>query len=225
MVSQINQDNNKKQLNNINVKFSGNAILTRCGVSFNENVHNVVLIDGQNGCGKTTLMRVLTGIYFNEEIEFSKPINFLQYSRENIHYLPSGNSGLFYRNTVKSNLKYFYYFYTKKKLDIDSVVSKFPGIEILLDEVVVTLSSGQKKFVELVIAFTINSPILILDEPFTFLSPENVGIVTNMIDEYKGKVVIVSHSVKSENTFKDLKKNIKHITVERGACDVIYDLD
>ncbi len=224
MEEKLNYQSLKKRLDGISISFNSNTIFENCSIIMDLNVHNIVLISGENGSGKTTLLRVLSGIYYNKGIEFTDG-DLLEFSYQNIYYLPSGNSCLFFRNTVKDNICYFYKLFTRKNLDYNQICDSFGELSEIEDKLVVTLSSGQKKYVELIIAFLIEKPILLLDEPFTFLSKRNKEIVLKMMNEYEGKIVLISHDLELEELSRVITKEIKPVQISVEARGEHYDFN
>jgi ABC-2 type transport system ATP-binding protein len=134
---------------------------------------------GPNGCGKSTTIRVLTGLLSPTEgsidvLGLSIPKQSEQL-RLNIGYMTQKFS-LFDDLTVKENLKFIGQIYglPSKTLTtrIDQQLSTY-GLNTLTKQRVAGMSGGQKQRLSLAAA-TMHSPeLLFLDEPTSAVDPEN----------------------------------------------------
>ncbi len=215
------------EIKNINYQIENKIIFKNINLKVKKE-NNVVLINGKNGIGKSSLLNVIAGIYLNKDMVIKNNSviktleKYLSYVNEKIFYLPAGNDNLFHRNTVKRNIQYYYYLYNMKDIKIEEL-EKIEIIKNLLGKKIYELSSGQKKIVELILALLIEKDILILDEPFTFLDEENYEEILERINNYKGKIIMTSHLDKEKLKVKINKKEIRlvEMTVKKN---VNYDL-
>ena len=145
---------------------------------------NLYLLEGENGKGKTTLFRIISGI----DIEYDGKIFF---NNKKISY-----KDVFYYNidfnlydilTVKGNLKVISTNYLP-------LIRKL-SLEYLLDKKVNELSKGEKARIGIVKAILLNKPILLLDEPFSYLDLENSKLIFELIKEYSKDhlVILINH--------------------------------
>ncbi len=144
-----------------------------------------VLIKGENGTGKSTLLKLLTGLYQvndgqimigNASIQ-NIPIEWFQ---EHVYYLPQNT--LFIPGTVKDNFAF-------RGLDFQDEVDKN-----LLDYNMVELSEGQKKQINLKELYHSKKQILLLDEPENHLDQENLKELVKFLQADKRTILIVTHT-------------------------------
>ncbi|MFA6037099.1 MAG: heme ABC exporter ATP-binding protein CcmA [Legionellales bacterium] len=153
-----------------------------------------LIIEGPNGIGKTTLLRVLTGLLqpLCGQISCNVPI------KENVAYLGPHNAvkGLL---TPKEYLNYFSTF--------DEAVLAQLQLTGLENKTCASLSSGQKQRVALARIVLSKKPIWILDEPMTALDKQGEQIFAQLLQthlEQKGIAIIATHHVLTENHFKKI---------------------
>ncbi len=146
-------------------------------LSFSLNPGEVVQIEGKNGCGKTTLLRIISGLssaYWGEVFWQGTLINKVRpafYSE--LHYLghlPAVKAAL----TPRENLRWTA---ALELADHDA------EIELALDKVGLygyedvpsfTLSAGQQRRVALARLYLTKAQLWILDEPFTAIDKQGV---------------------------------------------------
>ncbi len=182
----------------ISKKYGRNTILNN--VSFEANEGDCIGIVGGNGCGKSTLMKILSNafnpdsgkiFYNNEDVTGNNRL----LSRL-VGYVPQDNP-LFDNLSVKDNLRLRYCDSTHSlKKDIkNGLVSSF-GLTKYIHYPVRKLSGGMKKRLSIVCALAKDPKILILDEPGASLDIQcKEDIKTHMKDFIAkgGLIIIVSH--------------------------------
>ena len=149
-------------------------------VSFALQAGEGLIVEGPNGVGKTTLLRVLSGLLPQAcgEINCSLPI------REHVAYLGPHNAvkGLL---TPLEYLKY----YTKSQDTVDFL----QGLEY---KPCAMLSSGQKQRVALARVVLSNAKLWILDEPMTALDKVGEILFANLLQTHLsagGIAIIATH--------------------------------
>ena len=171
-------------LKNITVSFSGHTVLNDLELSLDsESVHGII---GLNGAGKTTLFNVLAGVVKAEKGEVlyhEKPFGYMD-----IAYLETNN--FFYANlTGREYLNIF------PKTNPDFSLSVFEQIlQLPLDSLIETYSTGMKKKLALLAMLQQDKPVFILDEPFNGLDLESNRALEIIIEllRKKNKTVLVS---------------------------------
>ncbi|MBU2711933.1 ribosome-associated ATPase/putative transporter RbbA [Zooshikella harenae] len=132
---------------------------------------------GSNGCGKTTTMKMLTGLLPPTEGKatlFGEPMNSRSLShRKNIGFM-SQNFSLYQELTVKQNLllhaRLFQLSHDETNRRIHELLSRM-SLANVADELTVDLPLGIKQRLSLAVAIIHRPKILILDEPTSGVDP------------------------------------------------------
>ena len=145
-------------------------------------------IVGDNGVGKTTLMRIACGLitpqggtvrYLGVDIEQNRP----GYQRD-IGVLSAGDRGLYARLTVRQNLELWGGLAglsrRERRRRIGEVIDDFEVAE-LADRRVERLSMGQRQRVRLAMLFLHSPWIVFLDEPRTSLDADGVALLESAL--------------------------------------------
>lgn len=172
------------------------------------------LILGESGCGKTTLLHLLSGLLKPKEGFVSiggKKLNAL--SGGELDRFRGANVGIVFQTphfiealTVKENLQFAQTLAGNKK-DLDAIKHVLEDLSILhkLDAAVKNLSQGEKQRVTIARAL-VNQPKLILaDEPTSALDDKNCHAVIKLLKDQALKnqatLLIVTHDNRLNNEF------------------------
>lgn len=191
-------------------------------VSFTINAGEVVALLGENGAGKSTIMKILYGLYAADtgkilidgketEIHSSKDainqgIAMIQqhFSLVPVHTVTE--------NIILGNVKGVI---NLKKLNTKiGQISKDYGFQVPVEEEIRNLSVGQQQKVEILKALYLNARILIMDEPTAVLTPQESEVLIQFIKEFVSKgnsVVFITHKMKEVMAVAD------HIIVMRNG--------
>jgi len=177
-------------------------------VSFEVKQGEIVLLVGSNGSGKSTLLKAIYGILpkwnngviiFNGEyITGKQTVAFL---KKGLLYIPQKHN-LFEDLTVKENLEMAGLIIENKILNhrIENVFSTFPELVSNMKRIPMKLSGGERQLLTLAMATLHQPKMILIDEPFTGLSPQNVTIVNNtlkILNENIGiTLLIIEHRIK-----------------------------
>lgn len=188
--------------------------------AFLVNVGDLLIINGANGTGKTTLLNILSGIY--EPPPNKIFINDLPISSVNMNNLRKNNIAICDANMqfiLDGGLENIQFYLdntdiTVKKIKgfiIDTHLQQmFGDIEILLHSNVADLSTGQQKKISILICLLKTPDILVLDEPTVGLDVTSKGCLTQFLNGYRLNhiVLIVSH----EPIFEEISTKTINIT-------------
>ena len=132
---------------------------------------------GSNGCGKTTTMKMLTGLLpatEGEALLFGQPSDARDIeARKRVGYM-SQSFSLYTELTVRQNLdlhaRLFHLPTAKSKARIDDLVARF-GLKDYLDQPTLDLPLGIRQRLSLAVAVVHEPEMLILDEPTSGVDP------------------------------------------------------
>ena len=171
---------------NIYKSFGEKAVL--CGISLSVKQGALTLIVGQSGIGKTTLLRILSGL----ETADSGKINGLE--NKKISYLFQEDR-LFPWLTATENV----YAVSNEKSKKEKAAALLSELSLgdALDKFPHELSGGMSRRVAIARTLMFDGDVVILDEPFRGLDSESEKNALSVIKKYcEGKTVIaVTHDV------------------------------
>ena len=182
------------ELKNIEKSFGEKEVLR--GVSFSAESGRAFGLLGRNGAGKTTMIRILMGVFPSNSGEIlidGKPID---HKAVQIGYLPE-ERGLYPRKVIIDQLVYFAELKGMRRKDairsIDYWLTRL-GMQEYRNKRLETLSKGNQQKIQLVTALAHDPHIVILDEPFSGLDPVNAMLLKDIVKEEigKGKIVLFS---------------------------------
>lgn len=166
-------------------------------LSFALEPSDVLVVTGPNGSGKTSLLRLVTGLLGADEGSFTwQGVSSTRASRlvaGSVHYL-GHSSALKPFLTVRENL----YIWAKLFGDgagLDAAAMR-TGVGEFLDFPVKYLSEGQKKRVNLARFLTTLLPLWVMDEPSSGLDTEGQKLLSELITEHLeggGIAIIAAH--------------------------------
>ena len=156
---------------------------------------------GPNGAGKSTLLRILLG--FLRPSSGEAMIGGFDCYRESLQvrrlvaYMPGDVRmfpGLKARSTVQTMAR------LRGQADLETAWQVARVLELDLDCRVKAMSTGMRQKLALVLAFSNNAPLLILDEPTANLDPTMRSRVMGLVSEMgkKGQTVVFSSHVLAE---------------------------
>ncbi|MGB5246951.1 MAG: cytochrome c biogenesis heme-transporting ATPase CcmA [Woeseia sp.] len=175
----------------------GERLLFR-NVNFALNAGDALLIEGANGSGKTSLLRVIAGLLDPEEGEVAWRGNSIRQQRQTY----CGNlvwyghlSGCKRDLTLLENLRCEQSLRPQKSVTFATVITRL-GLDDLVELPVRALSAGQQRRVALARLLLSAAPLWLLDEPLTNLDRAGQQLVTDMLSEHLaagGLSVMASH--------------------------------
>lgn len=166
------------------------------GLDFSLQNHQVLLLEGRNGSGKTSLLRILCGFRepdAGEVLWCGESIATEQY-RADMAYV-GHLEGIKKELTVLENLKFSLALAQPGAYAIQAALARvqLTGFDDVLAQ---ALSAGQKRRLSLARLLVARSLLWILDEPFTALDKQGIALIEELMAEHCGQggmIVLTSH--------------------------------
>jgi ATPase subunit of ABC transporter with duplicated ATPase domains len=171
----------------------GNPILSE--VDFSIRKHSKITIMGQNGSGKSTIFKLITGVLQPESGKISINPGVTIATAQQV--IPRDELDL----TVR---EFFEKRFSKKIYNIDpriDDVCEVVNLNAPHDRIVRSFSGGQQARLLLASALIQNPDILLLDEPTNNLDKVGIAHLTKFLIDYKKTCVVISHDADFLNAF------------------------
>ena len=188
------------QLNNID--FSYGPVQVLFDVAFEVKKGETLALLGTNGAGKSTILRVISGLGIPERgvvrlggrtVTYTSP---QLRSRLGIQQLPGGK-GVFPDMTVRQNLVMGAYIHRRDSVDVErriaSVLELFPDLERRQGQRANSMSGGQQQMLALARVLLHEPEILLIDELSLGLAPTVVQDLLELIErlQERGQTIIL----------------------------------
>lgn len=170
-------------------------------LSFTIGSGELVQIEGRNGTGKTTLLRIVTGLGDRDTGEIFWNGENIEANRDAYHedLLFLGHStGVKRELTAYENLRFYLSVHSKQSMSKEEIYSALVkvGLAGREDVPVAQLSAGQQRRVALARLWLSEHKLWILDEPLTAIDKQGVKVLESLFlshAEKGGIVVLTTH--------------------------------
>lgn len=154
-------------------------------VYFTMRGYEKMAIIGANGTGKTTLLKVIQ----KKLKPLSGRVEFLREYK--IGYFDQNQETLHYDKTIFEEIHDAHPMFTN--YDVRSVAARFLFVGDDLDKPIHILSGGEKVRLVLLLMMLEKPDLLLLDEPTNHLDIETKDIVEDVLSQFTGPIIFVSH--------------------------------
>ena len=180
------------EVSNLSYSYDENKLFASLSLSVDSS--KITLIKGENGSGKSTLLCLIAGILESRTGEITidgyTPLNISGNNYpEKIFFLPQEDA-IF--NFTASEL-YSMAVPEQKDIAIELAKRFYLSEEILSHSKIGDLSGGERKKVFLSLAFAVNPPVMMLDEPTNSLDTEGKTVLKELLIARTGGAIIVTH--------------------------------
>lgn len=167
-------------------------IIANDNVSFELLDNQITILLGENGAGKSTIIKAITGfLNYDGTIDLDgKDAKDLE-TKKQIGFVPEVPE-LYGELTVWQQIQFVAYAYGIK--DFEDIAEKYLHFFRIIDkkhELCGALSKGMKQKVSIISALVLNPRVLILDEPMVGLDPEAIRDLRNLLNELKSTCCIM----------------------------------
>lgn len=190
------------EIKNVHKKYLSHSVLE--GVGFSIPRGKIVGLLGPNGCGKTTILKLISGLLQLDEGEIR--INGIcpgQQTKSMISYLPERS----YLNDwmkISDILNLFSDFYAD--FDGERAEQMLTDLKISKEEKLKTMSKGTKEKVQLILVMSRRASLYLLDEPIGGVDPATREYILHTIlknfDE-NSSILITTHLIQDVETIFD----------------------
>jgi ATP-binding cassette subfamily F protein uup len=139
-----------------------------------------ICLVGQNGCGKSTLMRLIVGLVEPDDGTMAiRPGTRITYMPQEPSFPPD-----------KTALEYIT---EQEHVNEYEAKALLDALEVAYDKHLDNLSGGEARRVSLAFALVTDPDILLLDEPTNHLDVATIEWLENKLRSFRGSVVMISH--------------------------------
>ena len=173
------------EVGQISKSYGDHALFQRLSVEIHKGERIAVV--GPNGCGKTTLMKVLRGEIPPDDGRVNWKIGdaYVDYNRVLDELDPQDTV------THKVNVEGLGHRAPRKHVNRFLQLMQFSEMD--LKQRIGTLSGGQKARVALALSLLSGSPVVLLDEPTNHLDMRSTQVMERALAHFPGAIVVVSH--------------------------------
>jgi tungstate transport system ATP-binding protein len=200
---------------NLTKQYDDKPILEDVSLNFIPgNIHTLI---GPNGVGKTTLLRMISGLdhHFGGDIKITPGTEDMPY----LHQTP-----YMFKGTVLQNLELIY----SANSNLDDVIHDF-GLINLLDQDAHKLSGGEKRRVAIARLFLTQPSYMVLDEPTADLDPGGVARVEKILQIIRDKgalIIMTTHNLLQARRIADkVILQIDKSKIISGDADKVFESD
>lgn len=165
------------KIENLKKSYGRHVVLDDISLSLGEN--QIVGLLGPNGCGKTTLIKTMTGLIKDYEgsviIDGEKPG---VHTKSIISYLPEKSYLPDWMRPIDA-LKYFADFYSD--FDMTKAEKMISDFELDSKQKIKTMSKGQQEKISLILVMSRKAKLYILDEPLGGVDPAARDAILSLI--------------------------------------------
>ncbi|MGI5859747.1 MAG: sugar ABC transporter ATP-binding protein, partial [Tepidanaerobacteraceae bacterium] len=227
------------EIEHVNKTFPGVKALD--DVSFNLKSGEVLALLGENGAGKSTLMKILSGVYtadsggiriFDEKVRELTPKKAQEMGVAIIHqelnlcaHLSVAENIFLGREIIRSGVLSNKEMNKKAKAILDRL-----NIDISPDTIVGSLAVSKQQMVEIAKALSLNSKILIMDEPTSALTSKEIDDLFEIIRKLRGEgcgIVYISHRLEELQHIADrvmIMRDGRYITTMNYADTTMQEI-
>ncbi len=210
---------------------SQKSVLNNMNLSI-ENGESVGLI-GENGAGKSTFLKLLTGLLDMQEgkvrvsgLEMKKE-NFRKIRTE-IGYVFQDSDSQLFMSTVYEDVAFAPRNYGKSEEEIQTAAMsalRQVHMDDKKDRQIYRLSGGEKKLAAIATVLAVGTKLMLLDEPSVALDPKNRRNLIHILNELPGAKIIASHDL--DFVYDTCKRVILlsggKIAADGGAKEILTD--
>ena len=160
------------------------------GLSFELTRRNRLVIVGPNGCGKTTLVKILTG---EETPDAGRVRWFGNAHSADCCYYNRVFDELDPGDTVTHAVNVMPLAFYRPRKTVNRFLSLLQFSEMDLKQRIGTLSGGQRARVALAKCLLSGAPTIVLDEPTNYLDLTSTQVMERALIHFPGAIVVVSH--------------------------------
>lgn len=184
------------EISNLTKKYNGKMVLNNISITIKDN--QIIGLLGQNGCGKTTLLKILAGLL--QDYDGSIKVNGKDLSPDTkaiMNFLPA-NSSLNQSWSVDKTIRYYSDMFPS--FNEDKARQIISGFGLDSKEKIKNMSSGMREKVEIALTMSQKSDIYLLDEPLGGIDVSiRRKILENIIRNYSdGALMLISTHLISE---------------------------
>ena len=160
-------------------------------------------IIGANGVGKSTLLKLMVGLYLDfegsirvEEIPVEKST--LSQIRSKIGYVFQDSESQLFMNTAYEDIAFAPRNYGLPENEVQRRVEQALHrihIEHLKDKQIYKMSGGEKKLVSIATILSMTPDIILMDEPSIALDPRNRRNLIHILNSFEHLKIIASHDL------------------------------
>ena len=206
----------------IDKRFQGVHALKKCSLDLRAG--EVLALVGENGAGKSTMVKILTGIhhadegeilYFGKKVDFKTPKIAQDAGITIVHQELNLMNHLTVAQNIFIGRENKGFFLDEKVINRKSAeLFERLGVSIDPHEKVMNLTVGKQQIVEIAKAISFDAKIIVFDEPTSTLTDAEIDILFDIINELKTKgvsIIYISHRL------EEIKRITDRVTVLRDG--------
>ena len=195
-------------IKDISFSYDRDTILKNANLYINKG--DFVIIEGTSGVGKSTLVKLMLGVYSAKEGRIyadleDGELDLNSTTRTLFSYVPQGN--MLFSGTLKDNVTFIKQDATEEEIEralkvscVKDFIDELPfGLQTMVGENGVGLSEGQIQRVAIARAILCDAPIILLDEATSALDEATESNLLNNLKELEDiTLIIISHKKAAE---------------------------